>query len=119
MKGLAIIFGLYALGLAGRLVLHIPLPAGVIGMLLLLAALFTGAVKLSHIEDSAQFLLKHMLLFFAPLVVTSPLYMAGIAAEWWPAAVGFFGSALLSLLTAAWVTRLLAPKASAGEGAKR
>lgn len=53
--------GLHRLGL--------PLPAGVLGLLLLFAALSLGLVQLSWVERAASFLLRHMVLLFVPLTV--------------------------------------------------
>ncbi len=46
-----------------------PIPGGVLGLLLLFAALQTGAVKLRWIERAASLLLRHMVLLFVPLTV--------------------------------------------------
>ncbi|WP_166245205.1 CidA/LrgA family protein [Paenibacillus turpanensis] len=107
MKGFAVLALFYGAGLAGHHVLGIPMPAGVLGMLLLAAALFTGTVSLQTVEESAQFLLRHMMLFFIPFIVVSPIYFAGLGGQWLPAAAGFLGSFIASLAAAGWVTRLL------------
>jgi len=44
--------------------LPLPVPASVYGMIFLLIALLTGVVKLSHIQETADFLLEIMPLFF-------------------------------------------------------
>ncbi len=49
--------------------LGVPLPAGVLGLLLLFAALSLGLVKLAWVERAATFLLRHMVLLFVPLTV--------------------------------------------------
>ena len=47
----------------------LPVPGNVFGMLLLFLLLLCGIVKLRHIQDAADFLLKHMLFFFVPIAV--------------------------------------------------
>ena len=46
--------------------LPVPFPASVIGMLLLLALLATGLLKIEHIREKADFLLANMAFFFLP-----------------------------------------------------
>lgn len=48
----------------------IPFPAGVISMILLLVLLISGIIKLHHIEDIGDFLLKNMAFFFIPAGVS-------------------------------------------------
>ena len=48
----------------------LPVPGGVIGMLVLLAVLATGRLKASRLTLGAKGLLNHMLLFFVPAVIT-------------------------------------------------
>jgi holin-like protein len=49
--------------------LHLPLPGNLIGMLLLLALLASGLVRLRWIESGALFLLRHLAFFFIPIAV--------------------------------------------------
>jgi holin-like protein len=49
--------------------LGVPIPGGVLGLLLLYAGLQRGLVKLEWVERAAGFLLRHMVLFFIPLTV--------------------------------------------------
>ena len=46
--------------------LPVPFPASVIGMLLLLALLATGLLKIEHIREKSDFLLSNMAFFFIP-----------------------------------------------------
>ena len=49
--------------------LPVPFPASVIGMMLLLALLATGLLKIEHIREKADFLLANMAFFFLPALV--------------------------------------------------
>lgn len=48
---------------------HLPIPGNVIGMVLLFLLLLGGIVKLEHIQEAADFLLKHLVFFFIPFAV--------------------------------------------------
>ena len=50
--------------------LPVPFPASVIVMLLLLALLATGLLKIEHIREKADFLLANMAFFFLPAGVS-------------------------------------------------
>jgi holin-like protein len=49
--------------------LHLPVPGNLLGMLLLLALLATGVVRLAWIEASASLLVRHLAFFFVPITV--------------------------------------------------
>ena|ERR1035441_602873 len=68
LRGFAILVGIFFAG-DGLHRLGVPVPGGVLGMLLFYAALLTGIVKLPWVERAAGFLLRHMLLLFVPLTV--------------------------------------------------
>lgn len=55
-------------------VVHVPLPGNVIGMIMLFTALRFGWLKLDRVKGAAKFLLSHMMLFFAPIVVGTMVY---------------------------------------------
>lgn len=68
MLGSAIIVFIFLLGdFLHRL--GVPIPGGVLGLLLFYAGLQTGLVKLRYVERAAGFLLRHMVLLFIPLTV--------------------------------------------------
>ena len=70
LKQLSLLFGVYLLAvwLADRL--PFPFPASVLGMLLLLLLLFSGAVKPRHLEKGADLLLQNMMFLFVPAGVS-------------------------------------------------
>ncbi len=65
----AILWGIYRT--SGWLVsaTGIPLPGNVLGVVLLFTLLCLGVIKLEHISDAADFLLKHLVFFFIPITV--------------------------------------------------
>ncbi|KIL35520.1 murein hydrolase transporter LrgA [Cohnella kolymensis] len=110
MQGLAILLGFQFLGYIARQFLHIPLPANVIGLILLVVSLFCGWIKLEWIERSAQFLLKHMMVFFAPTIVGTIVFFPTIAAEWVSISLSLAGGTLAVLLITGWSTAWLAER---------
>lgn len=47
----------------------LPVPANVLGIVILFSLLFFGVIKEEHISDAASFLLKHLVFFFVPVAV--------------------------------------------------
>lgn len=67
-RGLALLIGFFFFGnLLHRV--GVPIPGGVLGLLLLYAGLSLGVVRLAWLERAADLLLRHMVLLFVPLTV--------------------------------------------------
>jgi holin-like protein len=66
---LLILWVIYQLGNQLQLLLGIPIPGTVIGMLLLFGLLSLGIMKIQWVEQAADLLLKHMLFLFIPIAV--------------------------------------------------
>jgi holin-like protein len=47
----------------------IPIPGNVLGVLVLFLLLCLGVLKIEHIKEAADFLLKHLVFFFIPITV--------------------------------------------------
>jgi holin-like protein len=105
MKGLGILLGFNFLGLFLQQWAHVPLPGNVIGLVLFTACLFAGIVKLEWVEQSAGFLLRHMLLFFAPVVVGVIEFRGLLRTQWLPITSGIVGSFLVVLLITGWTAK--------------
>ncbi len=63
---IAVVFCICLAGEALSSVLPFPFPGSVIAMILLFVLLLCGAVKVRHIREKADFLLKNMAFFFVP-----------------------------------------------------
>jgi holin-like protein len=103
MIGFLILIAFQLLGM-GLHKLGVPLPGGVLGLLLFTTALATDVVKLKWVEKTANFLVKHMLLLFIPL-------MAGLtqmSAELRRDGVALLASLVVSLLAVLLTTGGLA-----------
>jgi len=113
MIGFAILLFFHFLGLLVQKVFHLPIPANVIGLILFTACLFLKIVKLEWVEASAQFLLRHMLLFFVPFVVGTMAYGPLIRQSAVSIALGLVLSTLVSLAATGAVTQWLEKRRAA------
>ena len=68
LQGLAILLTLQSLGEALSRLLHLPYPGPVVGMVLLVVALYWPAVQ-TRVRSVADFLLSHLSLLFVPVGV--------------------------------------------------
>ncbi|WP_342040152.1 CidA/LrgA family protein [Aeromonas caviae] len=82
--------------------LHLPLPANLTGMLLLLVCILLGVVKAQWFSAGARWLLAEMLLFFVPAVVAVVNYQE-LLQEGWRIMVVLIVSTVLVLGTTALV----------------
>ena len=77
--------------------LHLPLPANVVGMVLLLLLIMTRIVPLRWVKAGANWLLAEMLLFFIPAVVAVVNYSDLLRTDGWRICVVIAVSTLLVL----------------------
>jgi holin-like protein len=110
MRGLAILLLFNFIGLLLNKLAHVPLPGSVIGLILFTLGLFAGVVKLEWVEGSAQLMLRHMLLFFAPVVVGTIAFLPLMRDEWLAISVGLMGGFLAVLVSTGGVASLLLPE---------
>ncbi|WP_267369675.1 MULTISPECIES: CidA/LrgA family protein [unclassified Pantoea] len=83
--------------------LHLPLPANIVGMLLLLVLIVTRVVPLNWVKAGSRWLLAEMLLFFIPAVVAVVNYGDLLRVDGWRICVVIGVSTLLVLASTAWV----------------
>jgi len=103
VRGLAIVVAIF---LAGNW-LHahcVPIPGGVLGLLLFYGSMLTGVLKLRWVERAARLLLHHMVLLFVPLTV-GLMDMGGVVSR---QALAILASLLVSFLAVLLTTGLLA-----------
>lgn len=83
--------------------LHLPLPANLIGMVLMLALILCRIVPLAWVRAGARWLLAEMLLFFVPAVVAVVNYSQLLLVEGWRIFAVIALSTLMVLGATAWV----------------
>ena len=66
IKQFAIIFSIYSISYIFYKSLKLPIPANVIGMLILFILLITGIIKEHHIDKASDILIGNMSLLFVP-----------------------------------------------------
>lgn len=102
---LLLLFQLIGEGLSNGLKLLIP--GNVIGMALLLLALWAGWVKIEWLQEAADLLLKYLALFFVPAGVGVMLYFDLIGREWLPIVAATFISTFVVMAATGWTEKLL------------
>ena len=88
--------------------LRLPLPGNLTGMLLLLAALWSGVLPLEWVADVANLLVKHLMLFFIPLAVGLIVWQGLFEASGVVIVGSLIGSAVAGVLAAGLAAQFLA-----------
>lgn len=102
MAGLAWLLFFWLAGEFCAKVLHVPLPGNVIGLILLLICLHLKWVKLKWLEGTSQFLLSHMMLFFAPFIVGTIAFYPILFENWLPVGLAVTIGTLIVLAASGW-----------------
>ena len=91
--------------IADRLVqqFHLPLPANIVGMLMLLALILLRILPLNWVKAGSRWLLAEMLLFFVPAVVAVVNYAQLLMVDGWRIFAVIALSTLMVLGATAWV----------------
>lgn len=115
-KQLLIIFAVCFVGECAAQFL--PLPSGIVGLLLLFILLLTKAIRPSQIDIAGDFVLRNMAIFFLPSTVGIMQYFSVLAENWLPFAVIVVVSLIVTFaVTALTVTLLI--KALSGRRVRR
>lgn len=83
--------------------LNLPLPANLVGMVLMLTLILCRALPLSWVQAGARWLLAEMLLFFVPAVVAVVNYAQLLMVDGWRIFAVIALSTLMVLGATAWV----------------
>ena len=89
--------------------LPLPLPANLVGMVLLIALLLSGLVKVQWLGRAADLFQLHMALFFVPIAVGLMAYGTLIRQHGVALALVLLVSTAAGLATAAWIGSWLIP----------
>lgn len=87
--------------------LALPLPGNVLGMLLLFALLWSGAIPLRLVEDTALLLLRHLAFFFVPIAVGLMNYGGLLRDQGVALLLILIGSAACGIVATGFVSGLL------------
>ncbi|ADO50327.1 CidA/LrgA family protein [[Enterobacter] lignolyticus] len=82
---------------------HLPLPANLVGMVLMLALIVCRIVPLKWVRAGSRWLLAEMLLFFVPAVVAVVNYAQLLMVDGWRIMLVIGLSTLMVLGATAWV----------------
>ncbi len=110
MYGIFIIFLFYAFGILLSGLIGEIIPGSVIGMVLLFLALLSGIVKAEKVKTVAEFITRHMALFFIPvgagLIATSHYFKGETIAIITSSAI----STILVLIVVGWIQQFMEKK---------
>jgi len=81
VNGILILLFFYGVGTLASKWLHIPLPGNLIGMLLLTLALYKGWIRMDWVETGSNLLIRHMMLFFVPIIAGVASFIGLFAAD--------------------------------------
>ena len=84
IRQFAIIAGISCLGEGLRILIPLPIPASVYGLVLMLLGLITGVIKLEKVQYGAAFLIEIMPLLFVPAAVGLTQSWSQLAPVWLP-----------------------------------
>ena len=110
IKQLIIILGALFIGYEITELTHIPVPANVLGLVLLFIALLSGLIKLKDVKETADFILKYLALFFVVPTVGIMVYFDLLSSEAVKIFVPIILSILLGLFAAGRVTQFFINK---------
>ena len=82
---------------------HIPIPASIIGMILLFLSLSSGIVKLKWVEGCADIFVKNLGFFFIPAGIGVMNCFGLISEEWQPIILSVVFSSALIMACTGWV----------------
>ncbi len=84
----------------------IPIPASVIGLVLMLVCLMTGIIRVHHIQEKADFLLANMAFFFVPAGVSVMNYFDILQSSGVKILIVCLVSTVITFAVTAWSVQL-------------
>ena len=102
----AVLFLFLALGELIVYLTDIPIPASIIGMILLAVALKANIIKEKWVCDLADFFVKNLGFFFVPAGVGVMACFGLIAKEWLPIVVSTVVSTFVIIASTGWIHKL-------------
>ncbi|MGE8540221.1 CidA/LrgA family protein [Acinetobacter sp. ANC 3813] len=99
---LGLLILIWSLGSFIQQMLKLPISAGVIGLLLLTAALISGIFKLEWIKQGSDLLLAELVLFFVPIVVGLIKYKELLLTQGWQLALAVVAGTICVMICTAY-----------------
>lgn len=105
IRQFSILLAMLTAGYFITLGLHLPLPANVIAMILLLTLLLLGRMKLESVEKTADFIVEHLAIFFIAPTVGFMEYFDLLQTSFFKIMVPMTAALLVGYAVAGWVTQ--------------
>lgn len=106
IKQMLVIVAIAFLGSEIAAIFRLPVPATVLGLMILFIALLTKIIKLKDVEDSAMFIIDNLSIFYVVPTVALVMYLDVLSRQLIQIAVPLFCSTVLGMLVAGKVTEL-------------
>jgi len=107
---LAVLWSIYLLSDYFVALTDSPVPANVLGVAILFSLLCFGVIRIEQVEDVADFLLKHLVFFFIPIVAGLMEWGGMFREHALTLAFAIIVSSLLPLFACAWLALVLRRK---------
>jgi holin-like protein len=104
---LAVLWGIYLLSDYIVLLADLPVPTSVLGIIILFGLLCLGVIRIEQVEGMADFLLRHLVFFFIPIVAGLMEWGGMFREHGLTLAFAIVGSSLAVLFVCAWLARVL------------
>ncbi|MDH3355377.1 MAG: CidA/LrgA family protein [Chromatiales bacterium] len=112
LNGITILLIYQLAGEVSALLLHIPVPGPVLGMIMLFLTLLLRGNSIASVDHTSSALLSHLSLLFVPAGVGMITHFDRIISEWMPITVALVLSTMITLMVTAaimqWSNHLLA-----------
>lgn len=115
VKQFLIILLISALGEGLYAVLPLPIPASVYGLILMLAALISGILKVEQVKETADLLIEIMPVMFIPAGVGLLTAWGDLKPVWMPISVIIVVTTVFVMVVTGWVTQAVIRRNKKGE----
>ena len=107
LRQFAIILFISLLGELLRILIPLPIPASVYGLVLMLVALTTGILKVHQVKEAADFLIEIMPVMFIPAGVGLLTAWGALKPVWFPIAVITVVTTVIVMVVTGHVTQFV------------
>lgn len=115
IKQFLIILLISALGEGLYVLLPLPIPASVYGLVLMLAALISKVLKVEQVKETADFLIEIMPVMFIPAGVGLLTAWGDLKPIWIPISVIIVATTVFVMVVTGWVTQAVIRRNRKGE----